>query len=134
MPDARRDLRATADALRRDLDALVTLEDDKRGLALDDPRASELARQIEEIAARVLAETADETDLTKVVRETGASGTIETTRRSTADILADWRELERRNDAVEPGSAEAAELAILLAHIREEYRAAVSASRAPWSE
>ena len=134
MPDARRDLRATSDALRRDLDALIALEDKKRVLSLDDPHASELARQIEEVAARVLARTAVETDLTKVVRATGAVGSIATTRRSAADILAEWRELERRNDAVEPGSAEAAELAVLLAGVREEYRAAVDASRAQTRE
>ena len=131
MPDARRDLRATSDALRRDLDALASLEDEKRRLALDDPHATELAHQIEEIAERVLGRTSVETDLTKAVRTSGATGTIETTRRPAADILTEWRELERRNDAAEPASAEAAELAVLLNRVREEYRAAVDASRVP---
>ena len=111
MPDVRRDLRATSDALRRDLDALASLEDEKRGLALDDPRATALARQIEEIAGRVLGRTSVETELTEAVASSGAVGTIETTRRPASDILAEWRDLERRNDATEPGSAEAAEIA-----------------------
>jgi len=129
LPDVRRDLRATSDALRRDLDALASLEEEKRGLALDDPHATELAQQIEEIAERVLGRTAVETDLTKAVATSGAVGTIETTRRPAADILTEWRDLERRNDAAEPGSAEAAELAILLDRVRQEYRTAVDASR-----
>ena len=131
LPDVRRDLRATSDALRRDLDALASLEDEKRGLALDDPHATELAQQIEEIAERVLGRTSVETDLTKAVATSGALGTIETTRRPAADILAEWRELERRNDGAVPGSAEAAELAVLLDRVRQEYRAAVEASRTP---
>jgi hypothetical protein len=129
MPDVRRDLRATSDALRRDLDALASLEDEKRGLALDDPRTTALARQIEEIAGRVLGRTSVETELTEAVASSGAGGTIETTRRPASDILAEWRDLERRNDAAEAGSAEAAEVAILLDKVREEYRAAVEASR-----
>ena len=93
-----------------------------RGLA-------ELARQIEEIAERVLARTTTQKDLTEVVASSGASGTIESTRRPAGDILAEWRELERRADGAKPGSAEAAEVAILLDRVHDEYRAAVDSSR-----
>ena len=125
MPDVLRDLRATSDALQRDLEALGALEEEKRGLPLGDPRLAELARQIEEIAERVLARTTTQKDLTEVIASSGAAGTIESTRRPAGDILAEWRELERRADGAKPGSAEAAEVAILLDRVHDEYRAAV---------
>jgi len=129
MPDVRRDLRATSDALQRDLEALETLEEEKRGLALDDPRLNELANQIEEIATRVLARSTTQKNLTEVAVAAGAGGSIETTRRPASDVLAEWRELERRADSVEPGSAEAAEVAVLLDRVHDEYRAAIEAAR-----
>ena len=129
MPDVRRDLRATSDALQRDLEALDALEEEKRGLPLDDPQLNELAGQIEKIAARVLARSTTQRNLTTVTVATGVSGTIEGTRRPASDILAEWRELERRADSVEAGSAEAAEIAVLLDRVHAEYRAAIDAAR-----
>ena len=129
MQDVRRDLRATSDGLRRDLDALSALEDEKRGLPLDDPRVTELAQRIEEIAGRVLEKTQVQTGLAEAAAATGTVQSIDTIRRPTADILAEWRALERRADDAEPGSAEASEISALLDAVREEYRAAVEASR-----
>ena len=129
MPDVRRDLRATSDALQRDLEALEALEEEKRGVALDDPRLNDLATQIEEIAARVLVRSTTQRNLTETAVASGAPGSIESTRRSASDVLAEWRELERRADSVEPGSAEAAEVAVLLDRIHDEYRAAIEAAR-----
>jgi hypothetical protein len=129
MPDVRRDLRATSDALQRDLEALGTLVEEKRGLRLDDARLYELAGQIEEIAERVLTRTTTQKDLTEAAVSSGTSGTIESTRRPAGDILAEWRELERRADGAKPGSAEAAEVAVLLDRVHDEYRAAVETSR-----
>ena len=117
-------LRTTADVLRRDLEALLALEDEKRALDFDDPRLHELAHQVEEIAARVLQVSTEQTELTEVVAAEGAPGSIDTTRRPIAEILADWRDLERRAERAEPGSAEAAEVAALLRQVRAEYRAA----------
>src|SRR5829696_8583063 len=110
MPDVRRDLRATSDALQRDLQALGALEEEKRALLLDDPRLTELASQIEDIAGRVLARTTTQKDLTEAAVASGSPGTIETTRRPAGDILAEWRDLERRADVARPGSAEASEV------------------------
>ncbi len=129
MPDVRRDLRATSDALQRDLEALEALEEEKRGVALDDPRLNDLATQIEEIAARVLVRSTTQRNLTETAVASGTPGSIESTRRSASDVLAEWRELERRADSVEPGSAEAAEVAVLLDRIHDEYRAAIEAAR-----
>jgi hypothetical protein len=129
MPNVSRDLRATSDALQRDLEALGTLEEEKRGLPLDDPRVTELATQINDIAARVLAGSSTQKDLTEVALATGTSGSIDTTRRPAGDILAEWRALERRADTAKPGSAEASEVSILLDRVHDEYRAAVEDSR-----
>ena len=60
-------LRETSDALLRDLDVLVTIEEEKRSLEPGDPRLVELAERIEEIARRVLAATTRQHDLTRVV-------------------------------------------------------------------
>src|SRR4051794_26354574 len=102
MPHVSRDLRAASDALQRDLEALGTLEEEKRGLPLDDPRLTELATQITEIAGRVLAGSSTQKDLTEAAVAAGTSGTIETTRRPAGDILAEWRGLERGAGTGEP--------------------------------
>ena len=62
-------LRTTSDELLRDLDVLVTIEEEKRLLEPGDPRLVELAARIEEIATRVLAATARQHDLTRVVND-----------------------------------------------------------------
>lgn len=125
-------LRETSDALLRDLDVLVTIEEEKRTLEPGDPRLVELAARIEEIARRVLDRTTRQHDLTKVVNaqvEAGspraAESSIEETPRPIQAVLADWRDAERRALAAEPGSAEAAEANALVARLREEYRRAL---------
>lgn len=130
MANVRRELRATSDSLRRDLEALAALENQKRTLAFDDPRLADLARQVEEIAARLLSRSAAQSSLTDAVSATGERGTIETTRRPPSEILAEWRELERRAAVAEPGSAEATEVTVLIDRVRAEYRDAFDASTA----
>ena len=126
-------LRAASDALLRDLEALVALEEQKRQLPLDDPALVELAAQIHSIASRVLARTGYQRELAgKVLESSPTTQPIDATPRSAASILAEWRDLERRAAAVTPGSAEHAEIEILTARLREEYRAAIEdASRRP---
>ena len=51
------------------------------------PGVTELATQINEIAARVLAGSSTQKDLTEAAAAAGTSGTIETTRRPAGDIL-----------------------------------------------
>jgi uncharacterized membrane protein len=110
-------LRATSDALLRGLEALGALEDEKRGLAPSDPRLTDLARRIHEIAQRVLQRTADQQALTERVA-TGPTAAvdppIEAVVRSPAANL-------------DPTTPEATELRILADRLREEYRAAFEA-------
>jgi len=124
-------LRETSDALLRDLDVLVTIEEEKRSLEPGDPRLVELAERIEEIARRVLDGTTRQHDLTRVVNaqvKAGSSGAPETsideTVRPIEAVLADWRDAERRAVVAEPGSAEAAEANAMVGRLREEYRRA----------
>ncbi len=128
-------LRETSDALLRDLDVLVTIEEEKRSLEPGDPRLVQLAERIEEIARRILGTTERQHDLTRVVNaqvDAGSPGapenTIEKTPRPVQAVLAEWREAERRIVAAEPGSADAAEAAALVANLRAEYRRAHEAA------
>lgn len=127
-------LRKTSDALLRDIDVLVALEEEKRTLEPGDARLVELAARIEEIAQRVLAGTVRQRELTEVAHAEVESGTedapvsIDDTPRPIQSVLTDWREAERRAAAAEPGSAEAAEADALVARLREEYRRAHEAA------
>ena len=124
-------LRETSDALLRDLDVLVTIEEEKRSLEPGDPRLVELAARIEEIARRVLDGTVRQHDLTREVRAQVAAdspqapdSSIDDTVRPIQAILAEWRDAERRAAAADPESAEAAEANALVESLREEYRRA----------
>ncbi|HEY3163535.1 MAG TPA: hypothetical protein VGJ71_04205 [Candidatus Limnocylindrales bacterium] len=125
-------LRQTSDAVLRDLDVLITIEEEKRTLEPGDPRLVELAKRIEAIAQRVLVGTTRQHELTRVANaqveggSDAAPGTsIEDTPRALALILAEWRDAERRAGAAEPGSGEAAEAGALVDRLRDEYRHAL---------
>jgi hypothetical protein len=133
MEDTAADLRATSDALMRDLDVLAAIEDEKRTLPPGDPRLVDLAQRVEDIAHRVLSSTVRQRKLTEVGNEQVESAvpgrpvaSIDQTPRAIADILAEWRAAERRAAAAAPGSAEAAEARALADHHREEYRQALA--------
>ncbi len=124
-------LRETSDALLRDLDVLVALEEEKRGLKPGDDRLVELARRIEEIAQRILSGSVRQHQLTQTVNaqvEAGSTSapdaSIDETPRPIQAVLADWREAERRAAAAEPGSVDAAEAEALISSLRDEYRRA----------
>jgi len=115
-------LRATSDALVRDLAALSALEEEKRSLPLDDPRLVEIAEQVELIAARVLAGTERQTTLAKELADVPAGGTsIDDVHRPPSAILGEWRDAERRLADAPDGSAEAAEIRIRADRLRAEY-------------
>ncbi|MEO5940410.1 MAG: hypothetical protein ABIZ72_05555 [Candidatus Limnocylindrales bacterium] len=136
--DTARALRTTSDELLRDLDVLVTIEEEKRSLEPGDPRLVELAARIEEIAGRVLAATTRQHDLTRVVNDQVDAGSpgapessIEDTARPIEAVLADWRDAERRAAVAETGSAEAAEANALVDRLRAEYRRAHAVASRP---
>ena len=127
-------LRETSDALLRDLDVLVTLEEEKRTLEPGDARLVELAGRIEAIAQRILSGSVRQHQLTQAVNaqvEAGSSSapdtSIDQTPRPVQAVLAEWREAERRMVAAEPGSGEAAEAEARVNRLRQEYRQAHAA-------
>src|SRR6185369_10346074 len=131
MPGTGDALRRTSDTLLRDLEALLELEEEKRTIDPGDPRLVDLASQIEQIAARVLASSTSQRAQTQLIHAlteadspAAPDATIEDTPRSMEAILAAWRQAERQLDAAEPESAEAEEAQILIARLRDEYRRA----------
>lgn len=136
--DTARALRETSDALLRDLDVLVQIEEEKRGLEPGDPRLVELAERIDQIALRILGGTTRQADLTKLANAQVAAGSsaapessIDATPRSIPAILTEWRDAERRAAAATPGSADALEAEAFVQRLREEYRQAQDAARRP---
>ena len=136
MPSTGDALRRTSDQLLRDLEALVHLEEEKRGVEPGDPRLVDLAEQIEVIAQRVLVSSSSQRQQTEVINGLAEAGSpaapdasIDDTPRSIEAILAAWREAERQLEGAEPGSAEAREAEILVERLREEYRAAHDEAR-----
>ena len=136
MTEPGRALRETSDELIRDLEALSTLEDEKRQISPDDSRVIDLATRIEQIAARVLITSGRQRRLTEQVNELadhgspgGPTESIDDTPRPISSILADWREAERRLETATKGSAEQLEVEVLVDQLREEYRRAHEAAR-----
>jgi hypothetical protein len=131
MPDTGAALREASDTLLRDLEALSELEEVKRSIAPGDPRLIELAGTIEAMAERVLASSARQRELTIEANDLVDLGmpeaptrSIDETPRSIATILAEWRDAERRAQAAEAGSTDAAEAERAILLLKNEYRRA----------
>jgi hypothetical protein len=129
-------LRSTSDALLRDLEVLGTLEEEKRTIAPGDPRLVDLASQIADIAQRVLARTVRQRHLSQTVSAEALAGdrampSIDATPRHPSEVLAEWRDAERRLVAADPDSAEWTEADALVEHLREEYWRASQAPAKP---
>jgi gamma-glutamyl:cysteine ligase YbdK (ATP-grasp superfamily) len=136
MPETGRALRDTSDQLVRDLEALSTLEEEKRQLSPGDDRFVDLAARIESIALRVLVASGRQRELTEQIHRAADEGmpgapteSIEDTARPISAILSDWRDAERRLESAEPDSAEQREVEVLVEQLREEYRQAHEAAR-----
>jgi hypothetical protein len=136
MSEAGKALRATSDALLRDLEAVGTLEAEKRLLAPGSPRLLELSAEIEAIAGRLLATTVRQRELSQHVdgmvedvHPDAPSAPIEATPREIHVILAEWRDLERTAAGAAPGSPEAKIAADRSDELRAEYRRAHEAAR-----
>jgi hypothetical protein len=129
-------LRATSDALMRDLADLTELEEEKRSLQPGDERLLSLAERIEVIAARLFGATVRQRELSSSIDELveeshpeAPRGSIEATRREIHVILAEWREAERQLQEAAPGSVEAETAADRAALLRSEYRLAHEAAQ-----
>jgi hypothetical protein len=136
LTDTAEDLRATSDAVLRDLEVLGAIETQKRTLEPGDPKLVELSERVEALAGRLLDSSRRQRELTEAGNakvEAGApsapEASIDETLRPIPDILAEWRAAERRLAAAEPGSSEALEAEALTDHLRHEYRRAHEARR-----
>lgn len=130
------ELRATSDALMRDLAELGGLEETKRTLQPGDPLMLELAERIEVIAGRLFGTTVRQRELSAevdaLVEESNPEAplmSIEATPREIHVILAEWREAERQLQEAAPGSVEAQAAADRAGLLRTEYRWAHEAAR-----
>jgi hypothetical protein len=124
-------LREVSDGLLDDLELLAQLEERKRLMEPDDPRAHELAQQVAVLASRVLSWSISEEKITKDALESARQGdadapsrSIEQTPRATRAILEDWRAAERRVAAASPGTADHAKAALEAERFRQEYQQA----------
>jgi hypothetical protein len=63
MPDLEQDLRATEEAIVADSSRLAALEREKATLESDDPRLTELSREVERLARQIVPKTVAERDI-----------------------------------------------------------------------
>jgi hypothetical protein len=124
-------LRATSDALIRDLERLALLEVEKREMRPEDPLLVDLAAEVEQLALRVLGQSVRQRELTEDARELveadapdAPSRPIGETPREIHMILAEWREAERKAVEAGPGSAAAKAAKLDIDRLRAEYRQA----------
>lgn len=128
-------LRATSDALLADLEALETLEREKRTLQPGDPRVVDLAQAVEQLARRLLGKSVTQRELSAVAQDLAKHGSpeapvsISETRREIHLILADWREAERQAGETPPGSPDRVTADVRVQALRDEYREAHQAAK-----
>ncbi|MEX2012065.1 MAG: hypothetical protein WEF51_07515 [Chloroflexota bacterium] len=126
-------LRASSDALLRDLTELQALEQEKRHTEPDSPRLVRLAIEIEALAARVMGSSMRQRERAEEIVGAGGSSapddTIAETPREIHVILAEWRDTERALTDGVPGSAEADIAERRIDTLRREYHRAHDAAR-----
>lgn len=134
-------LRATSDALMRDLAALHELEKEKRVIEPDSPRLVSLAEEIEALAARVMGNSMRQRRLSERAEALvefdapdAPEQSIAETSREIHVILAEWRDTERQLADAVPNSPEAALAARTVERLRREYRRAHEDARRRASE
>jgi len=120
-------LRGASDAIMVLLGEVKQLEGHKRGVQPADPRFGQLATAVRE-AAQALAEMAREEEewarSAKVSNGHVASIAATSSPQPLPTILAKWRDVERRLNEADPGSADAAKLFAEFQLVREQYLAA----------
>jgi hypothetical protein len=124
-------LRATSDALIRDLERLAALEVEKREMQPDDPRLVDIAAEVERLALQVLGKSVRQRELTENARDLleadspdAPEHTIAATPREIHTILAEWREAERKASEAPHGSPAAEAANAEIDRLRAEYRRA----------
>lgn len=136
MSEAGNALRATSDALMRDLADLQALEEEKRHLEPGSPRLVRLAEEIEALAVRVMGSSMRQRRISQQVEamvDEGAPDAPDTsiaeTPREIHVVLAEWRDTERQLAEAVPGSPEADVAERTIERLRREYRQAHEAAR-----
>jgi hypothetical protein len=128
--DAEAHLRAASDAILLLLGEVGQLERHKRGVRPGDARFAELARSVR-LAAQHLAEFTEQEEAwarsaSVEADDVGAISDSDSAP-SLAAILDRWRDVERRLNEADPGSAESARLFAEFERIRDQYMAAFRA-------
>lgn len=134
MTEMSAELRTTSDMLLLDLEALGTLEEQKRATPHGDEKLADLAARIEELAHKVLAGSRRQRELTEQVTEAAAAGDIDGSTtieemRPASEILADWREAERAARDAPLGSVERAQASLMIDRFRDEYQRSFETAR-----
>ena len=132
--DAMRDgLRGASDGLLLAIQEVDLRERRKRGVVPTDPGFPDLARAVRIAAEAVLdLARAEESEADQIAdRQAAAMPTIDASPapNDLAAILAEWRAVERRLDAAEPTSPEAAQLMEQFESLRDRYAQALKAYR-----
>jgi hypothetical protein len=126
--DPQHALRGASDGLLIAIREVDARERMKRGVRPADPSFAPLARDVRVAAEEVLRLAREEearAGETTGSRAAASLPTINETppRPALEEILAEWRAVERRLEAAEPGSAEADELMIEFEALRDRYAA-----------
>ena len=126
-------LRGTSDQLLLAIQTVALLEQQKRGLPFGDDRFPGMARAVREAAQAVLDFSVAEESEAARIHETSAvdadaTTTIATTQpaASLADILEEWRAVERRLAEAPAGSSEAIALLDAFERLRVRYADALA--------
>ena len=127
-------LRGTSDQLLLAIQTVALLEQQKRGVPFADERFPGLAKAVRE-AAEVALEfsVAEEAEADRIHERSTTDAEATTTIAATppasslADILDEWRAVERRLAEAPAGSSEAADLMEAFEHLRSRYADALAA-------
>jgi hypothetical protein len=119
-------LAANSDTFMVQLERLAELEQRKRDLPPNDPRFVALAVEVEDAAKALLQDARDQTALGDVAHAAGLSVPIVEVPNdlTAAQIIAEWRDVERRLSSLPPASDEAREARLMIDAYRRAYQAA----------
>jgi hypothetical protein len=132
-----RDLRATSNAFLHELGRLHDLEVKKRQIEPGTEEFSAIAREVETLANELMNVSAQQTELALKAEVHGPDGDgtldlspIESVApiRQVHEVLADWRDAERRLQDAEQASPDFISIRAEVVRLREEYRRAVEAA------